>query len=67
MASSPIVAMAERAVERGAKHAVLVYVDEDGDRVAISMQHMDSLMTAGLLSLAVADFAANPIEFDEEG
>lgn len=66
LASSPIVAMAERAVERGATHAVLVFIDREGDRIAVSLPHMDSMQTAGLMSLAIADFAANPIEYDDE-
>ena len=61
MARSAIVAMAERAVACGATSAVLVYIDSDGDRIAVSLPEMDELQTAGLLALAVSDFAANAI------
>ncbi|MGG5810953.1 hypothetical protein [Falsiroseomonas sp. CW058] len=58
--------MAERTVEAGATKAVIVYIDSEGDRIAVSLPDMSALETAGLLSLAIADFAANPIEDIEE-
>ena len=66
-ARSPLMAMAERALDLGATEAVLVYVvpGPDGpERRCVSLPEMSALETAGLLAFAVADLAADAIEVE---
>ncbi len=67
-ARSPLMAMAERALDLGATSAVLVYVmpSEDGglERRCVSLPSMNATETAGLLALVIADLAAGAIETD---
>ena len=61
---SPLMAMAERALDLGATQAVLVYVvpGEDGlERRCVSLPDMSALETAGLLAFCVADLAAGEV------
>lgn len=57
LATSPIVAMAERAAEKGALRGVLVYVEPDGTRFCISTPGMGAEATSGLMAMAIADMA----------
>lgn len=61
---SPLMAMAERALDLGATQAVLVYVvaTPDGpERRCVSLPDMSALETAGLLGFCIADLAAGEV------
>lgn len=67
-ARSPIMAIAERALDLGAVRGVLVYVyrDADGDEVrrVVSTPDLPDLAAGGLLAFAVADLAAGTVEVE---
>lgn len=54
---SPIVALAERAREAGATHAVVIYRTEDGRRYWNSFEGTTHLEVAGLISMVLTDIA----------
>jgi len=67
MAQSPLVALAEQAVELDAAHAVLLVRTHDGQKAMYPMDESDPDMLVGLLSWGTAMiFAAEEIDDEDE-
>ncbi len=67
MALSPLVALAEQAVELDVAHAVLLVRTRDGHRAMYPMDESDPDVLAGMLSWAIAMiFAADAIEDEDD-
>ena len=67
MAQSPLVALAEQAVELDAAHAVLLVRTHDGQKAMYPMDESDPDVLVGLLSWGTAMiFAAEEIDDEDE-
>lgn len=66
LASSHLVAIAERASEAGARHGVLVVLDNEGNVCMYPSEETPPVLLAGMLTFALALLTNTPADDEDE-